>query len=140
MLIAIISYILLNLFLALAKAKSGGNVDEGRKAEMIAKVSRIVNTINRLVAIWFKFLLWLFIIAFAAAFIALCISIFGISLDSAWIATIELWKFGTIAQLVEKFGMAKAISAISVSLVLLAGLSYLAVWLLTNKRLWQHKS
>ena len=140
MLVAIISYILLNIFLARAKAKSGGEVDEGRKAETIAKVSRIVGTINRLVAIWFKFLLWLFIIASAAAFIALCISIFGISLDSTWVATIELWEFGTIAQLVEKFGMAKAISAISVSLILLAGLSYLAVWLLNNKRLWQQKS
>ena len=64
MLVAIISYILLNLFIARAKAQSGGEVDENSKAEMIAKVSRIIDTINRLVAIWFKFLLWLFIIIF----------------------------------------------------------------------------
>ena len=140
MLVAIISYILLNLFIARAKAQSGGEVDENSKAEMIAKVSKIVDTINRLVAIWFKFLLWLFIIIFVAAFIALCISICGISFDAEWITSVELWQFGTISQIVEKFGIVKIISAISTSLVLLAGLSYLAVWLLRNKRLWQQKS
>lgn len=140
MLVAIISYILLNLFIARAKAQSGGEVDENSKAEMVAKVSKIVDTINRLVAIWFKFLLWLFIIIFVAAFIALCISIWGISFDAEWITSVELWQFGTISQIVGKFGIVKIISAISASLVLLAGLSYLAVWLLSNKRLWQQKS
>ena len=140
MLVAIISYLLLNLFLAIAKAQSKGEVDEGRKAEMIAKVSRIIGVINRLVAIWFKFLLWLFIIIFAVTFLALCTSIFGISLNSAWITTIDLWELGTISQIVEKFGMTKVVSIISASLVLLAGLSYLAVWLLNNKRLWRQRS
>ena len=52
---ALISYILLNIFLARARAKSGTEVDEGRKAEIIAKVERIVNVINCVMAIWFKF-------------------------------------------------------------------------------------
>ena len=137
MLVALISYILLNIYLARAKAQSGGDVDEGRKAEIVAKVAKIISIINRVLAIWFKFLLWVAIIAFAAIIIALIISIFGITSEWAWVATFELWNLGTISQVVGQYGLTKVISAISISLVMLVGLCYLAIWLLTNKKLWE---
>ena len=140
MLVALISYILLNIYLARAKSQSDGEIDEGRKAEMVAKVSKIIGVINHVVAIWFKFLLLVAIIVFIAAIVALAISIFGISAESTWVTSFELWSFGTISQIVSNHGLSKVITAILALLVLLMGLSSLAVWLLTNKKLWKKRA
>jgi hypothetical protein len=137
MLVAIISYILLNLYLMRIKAQNGGTVDDSSKAEAVAKVASIVSIINRVLAIWFKFLLWLFIVLFVAAIIALAISIFGIRTEAAWLLSIELWSFGSISHIIGEHGVSKVISAISVSLMVLVGLIYLAIWLLNNKKLWK---
>ena len=115
MLVAIISYILLNLYLMRIKAQSGGTVDDSSKAEAVAKVASIVSIINRVLAIWFKFLLWLFIVLFVAAIIALVTSIFGIRTEAAWLLSIELWSFGSISHIIGEYGVSKVISAISVS-------------------------
>lgn len=140
MLVALISYILLNIYLARAKSQSNGEIDEGRKAEMVAKVATIIGVINHVVAIWFKFLLLVAIIVFVAAIIALAISIFGISAESAWVTSFELLDFGTISQIVGNHGLSKVITTILALLVLLMGLSSLAVWLLTNKKLWKKRA
>ena len=140
MLVALISYILLNIYLARAKSQSDGEIDEGRKAEMVAKVSKIIGVINHVVAIWFKFLLLVAIIVFIAAIVALAISIFGISAESTWVTSFELWNFGTISHIVGEHGLSKVITTILALLVLLMGLSSLAVWLLTNKKLWKKRA
>ena len=140
MLVALISYILLNIYLARAKSQSDGEIDEGRKAEMVAKVSKIIGVINHVVAIWFKFLLLVAIIVFIAAIVALAISIFGISAESTWVTSFELWSFGTISHIVGEHGLSKVITTILALLVLLMGLSSLAVWLLTNKKLWKKRA
>ena len=137
MLVAIISYILLNLYLMRIKAQNGGTVDDSSKAEAVAKVASIVSIINRVLAIWFKFLLWLFIVLFVAAIIALVISIFGIRTEAAWLLSIEFWSFGSISHIIGEYGVSKVISTISVSLMVLVGLIYLAIWLLNNKKLWK---
>ena len=137
MLVAIISYILLNLYLMRIKAQNGGTVDDSSKAEAVAKVASIVSIINRVLAIWFKFLLWLFIVLFVAAIIALVISIFGIRTEAAWLLSIELWSFGSISHIIGEYGVSKVISTSSISLMVLVGLIYLAIWLLNNKKLWK---
>jgi hypothetical protein len=137
MLVAIISYILLNLYLMRIKAQNGGTVDDSSKAEAVAKVASIVSIINRVLAIWFKFLLWLFIVLFVAAIIALVISIFGIRTEAAWLLSIELWSLGSVSHIIGEHGVSKVISTISVSLMVLVGLIYLAIWLLNNKKLWK---
>ena len=140
MLVAIISYILLKLYLARLRVERGAEVDEAGRAEAAAKVARIVNVIDRIVTIWFKFLLWVVIVLLAVAVIALLISILGISTESSWLSSIELWSFGTIAQIVGEYGFGKVLATISISLVLLGGLICLAIWLLTNKKLWNRNS
>jgi hypothetical protein len=72
--------------------------------------------------------------------ITLLISIFGISAESSWLYSIELWSYGTIAEIVGEYGIGKAISTISIAIVLFGALSALAIWLLNNKKLWKHKS
>lgn len=140
MLVAIISYILLKLYLARLRVERGAEVDEAGRTEAAAKVARIVNVIDRIVTIWFKFLLWVVIVLLAVAVIALLISILGISTESSWLSSIELWSFGTIAQIVGEYGFGKVLAIISISLVLLGGLICLAIWLLTNKKLWNRNS
>ena len=140
MLVAVISYILLHIYLARLKAQRKSNLDEKSKAEAVAKVAKIINVINRIVALWFKFLLWAFIVLAAVAIVALGVAIFGISSEAEWLLSIELWEFGTIAQILGEYGITKVISAISILLVLLGALAYLAKRLLTAKRLWRHSS
>jgi hypothetical protein len=140
MLVAILSYILLKLYLVRLKAKSGAEISEADRAEAVAKVDRIVNVVDRIVSIWFRLLLWVLIILFAVVIITLLISIFGISAESSWLYSIELWSYGTIAQIVGEYGIGKAISTISIAVVLFGALSALAIWLLNNKKLWKHKS
>ena len=122
------------------KEQSGEEADAGRKAEAIAKVRRIVIVINRIVAIWFKFLLWLAIVVCVAAIIALGYSIFALRTEDAWLLSLEIWKFGTISQIVQEYSLAQVVSVISVTISLLAGVVYLAIWLLTNKKLWKQRA
>ena len=138
MLVAVISYILLHIYLARLKAQRKSNLDEQSKAEAVAKVAKIINVINRIVALWFKFLLWAFIVLAVAAILALGVSIFGIATDAEWLVSIELLEFGTVAQIVGEYGFGKVVSAISLSLVLLGVLAYLAKRILGMKRLWRH--
>ena len=140
MLVAVISYILLKIFLARVRVQNGGEIDAGRKAEAIAKVQRIVDVINRIIAIWFKFLLWVVIIVCVAAIIALGYTIFGLRTEAPWLLSLELWRFGTVEQMVGEYGLARITSTISVVVALLVGITYLAIWLLTNKKLWKRRA
>ena len=140
MLVAIISYILLRLYILQLRVRSRAEFDEKKRAKAIAKVSKIINVVDRIVVLWLKLQLYIAITLFAVAIIALIISIFGITCEWAWITSIELWGFGTISQIVGEHGIGKVISTISLLLLVFAGLSYLTVWLLTNKKLWKHKS
>ena len=140
MLVAIISYILLKLYILQLKIRSKANLDEKEKAEAAAKVNKMANTLDRIVTLWFKLLLWVVIILFTVTILALIISLFGITSESAWITSIELWGLGTIAQIVSEQGLGKVISTITILLLIFGGLSYLAVWLLNNKKLWKRKS
>ncbi|MBQ5647958.1 MAG: hypothetical protein IIV16_02405 [Alistipes sp.] len=130
MLVAIISYILLNLFLALAKSKGGSDTNDSRRAEAMAKAVKIVDAINRFVALWFKFLLVVALIIFAVATVASIITILGIVLEIAWVSTVELWEFGTIEHIVGEYGMPTIISSLSLSIFIFGGLFYLCLWLL----------
>ena len=140
MLVAIMSYILLKLYILQLKIRSKANLDEKEKAEAAAKVNKIANTLDRIVTLWFKLLLWVVIILFTVTILSLIISLFGITSESAWITSIELWGLGTIAQIVSEQGLGKVISTITILLLIFGGLSYLAVWLLNNKKLWKRKS
>ena len=134
------SYILLKLYILQLKIRSKANLDEKEKAEAAAKVNKIANTLDRIVTLWFKLLLWVVIILFTVTILSLIISLFGITSESAWITSIELWGLGTIAQIVSEQGLGKVISTITILLLIFGGLSYLAVWLLNNKKLWKRKS
>lgn len=134
------SYILLKLYILQLKIRSKANLDEKEKAEAAAKVNKMANTLDRIATLWFKFLLWVVIILFTVTILALIISLFGITSESAWITSIELWGLGTIAQIVSEQGLGKVISTITILLLIFGGLSYLAVWLLNNKKLWKRKS
>lgn len=127
---ALISYILLNIFLARARAKSGSEVDEGRKAEIIAKVERIVDTIDRVVIVWFKFLLGLAI----ALALLLCVVILGILFESAAINAINILEFGSIAQIVEQVGTTRAISTLAIAIIPLIGVPYLLLILFRKRK------
>ena len=138
--VAIISYLLLKFYLMRLRMQKGRELDEAERAAAVARVERIVNVIDRILILWFKFLLWVVIVLLAVAVIALLISILGISTESSWLSSIELWSFGTIAQIVGEYGFGKVLATISISLVLLGGLICLAIWLLTNKKLWNRNS
>ena len=140
MLVAIMSYILLRLYILQLRVRSRAKLDENEKAEAAAKVTKITNVVDRIVVLWLKLQLCIAITLFAVAIIALIVSIFGITSEWAWITSIELWELGTISQIVGKHGVGRVISIISILLLLFAGLSYLAVWLLTNKKLWKRKA
>ncbi len=129
MLVALVSYILLNIFLARVKAQEGEGMDEGRRKEAIDKVAKIVDTINRVVAIWFQVLLSIALIVISALIIASIVAITGISLEVAWVVSLELWQWGSIADIVGEVGMPMVISSLALSLTLFGGLLYLCVWL-----------
>ena len=114
--VAIISYLLLKFYLMRLKMQRGGEIDEKERAEAIAKVSRIVNAIDFVLILWFKFLLWAIIILFATTIIALGISLFGTAHESAWIAAVERWEVGAIAQLVGEYGVVTSLSALALTL------------------------
>ena len=130
MLVALISYILLQLFLARAKAQIGTEVDNAQKAEIVAKVQRITDVIDFVIAIWFKMLLGLAIIIA----ILVCIAIFGIAFESATITAIEILEFGTIAQLVSEFGTPTVISTLVFAVILLIGIPYLLMRFFSKRK------
>ena len=127
---ALISDILLNIFLARIKAQRGSDIDEGSKAEAIAKVEKIVNIINRVVIIWFKVLLSVALIVISTLIISSLVAIVGISLEVSSVVALELWQWGTIADVVAKVGLPRVISSLTLSFILLGGLFYLCLWLL----------
>lgn len=132
--VAIISYLLLKFYLMRLKMQRGGEIDEKERAEAIAKVSRIVNAIDFVLILWFKFLLWAIIILFATTIIALGISLFGTTHESAWIAAVERWEVCTIAQLVGEYGVVTSLSVVALTLGVGAISIYLILRLFFRKR------
>ena len=130
MLLALVSYILLNIFLARVKAQEGKGMDEGRRKEAIDKVAKIVDTINRVVAIWFQVLLSIALIVISALFITSLVAVIGVSFEVSSVVTLELWQWGTIAEVVSEMGLPAVVSSLTLSLILLGGLLYLCIRLL----------
>jgi hypothetical protein len=126
---ALISYILLNLFLARAKRQSGSEVNDSRKAEIIAKVERIVNVINCVVAIWFKFIFALAIVAT----ILIGLLILGILLEWEMLTSIAILEYGTVVQVVDSFGRTNAIIALALTPIPLIGITYLLMRVFSNR-------
>lgn len=130
MLVAIISYILLKIFLARAKAQSGTEVDESHKAEIVAKVKRIVDIIDYVIVIWFKVLFGLAIILA----ILLSIAIIGIAIEHSALLQLEIFEFGTLAFLIEKFGVATIISTLAIAIIPLIGIPYLLLVIFSKRQ------
>ena len=127
---ALISYILLKIFIARAKAQSGGEVDEGRKAEIVAKVQRIVDIIDYVLVIWFKVLFGLAIILA----ILLCIAIIGIAIEHSALLQLEIFEFGSLALLTERHGVATIVSTLAVAIIPLIGIPYLLLTLFSKRQ------
>ena len=130
MLVALISYILLKIFLALAKAQSGTEVDESHKAEIVAKVKRIVDIIDYVIVIWFKVLFGLAIILA----ILLSIAIIGIAIEHSALLQLEIFEFGTLAFLIEKFGVATIVSTLAIAIIPLIGIPYLLLVIFSKRQ------
>lgn len=130
MLVALISYILLKIFLARAKAQSGTEVDESHKAEIVAKVKRIVDIIDYVIVIWFKVLFGLAIILA----ILLSIAIIGIAIEHSALLQLEIFEFGTLAFLIEKFGVATIVSTLAIAIIPLIGIPYLLLTLFSKRQ------
>lgn len=130
MILAAISYILLHVFLLVAKAQSGAGVDENKKAEIVAKVQRIIDVIDYILVIWFKVLMGLA----GVATILLCVTILGIVFDATTITSIKLFEFGSIAQIVKQFGTPTVISTIALSIIPLLGIPYLLMKIFSKKK------
>ena len=132
--VAIISYLLLRFYLMRLRMQKGGELDEAERAAAIAKVERIVNVIDRILILWFKFLLWLAIILLAMTVVALAISLLSTAPDSAWIASVERWGVEFIAELVGEYGVVTSLSALALSLGVCAISIYLILRLFFRKR------
>lgn len=130
MILAAISYILLHVFLLVAKAQSDAGVDENKKAEIVAKVQRIIDVIDYILVIWFKVLIGLA----GVATILLCVTILGIVFDATTITSIKLFEFGSIAQIVKQFGTPTVISTIALSIIPLLGIPYLLMKIFSKKK------
>jgi hypothetical protein len=130
MLVALISYILLKIFLARAKAQSGTEVDESHKAEIVAKVKRIVDIIDYVIVIWFKVLFGLAIILA----ILLSIAIIGIAIEHSALLQLEIFEFGTLAFLIEKFGVATIVSTLAIAIIPLIGIPYLLLVIFSKRQ------
>ena len=130
MLVALISYILLKIFLARAKAQSGTEVDESHKAEIVAKVQRIVDIIDCVIVIWFKVLFGLAIILA----ILLSIAIIGIAIEHSALLQLEIFEFGTLALLTERHGVATIVSTLAVAIIPLIGIPYLLLVIFSKRQ------
>lgn len=130
MLVALISYILLKIFLARAKAQSGTEVDESHKAEIVAKVKRIVDIIDYVLVIWFKVLFGLAIILA----ILLSIAIIGIAIEHSALLQLEIFEFGTLALLTERHGVATIVSTLAVAIIPLIGIPYLLLVIFSKRQ------
>lgn len=133
--VAIISYLLLKFYLMYLQKQKGSDLDEMERASAVARVSRIVDIIDRILILWFKFLLVVVIILFVATIITLFISLLGSISESAWIASIARWNFDAITQVVSKFGVAISLTILAISLGLCAIVVYLILRLLFKKKL-----
>ena len=132
--VAIISYLLLRFYLMRLRMQKGGELDEAERAAAVARVERIVNVIDRILILWFKFLLWLAIILLAMTVVALAISLLSTAPDSAWVASIERWGVEFIAELVGEYGVVTSLSALALSLGVCAISIYLILRLFFRKR------
>lgn len=130
MLVALISYILLKIFLARAKAQSGTEVDESHKAEIVAKVKRIVDIIDYVLVIWFKVLFGLAIILA----ILLSIAIIGIAIEHSALLQLEIFEFGSLALLTERHGVATIVSTLAVAIIPLIGIPYLLLVIFSKRQ------
>ena len=133
--IAIISYLLLKFYLMYLQKQKGSDLDEMERASAVARVSRIVDIIDRILILWFKFLLVVVIILFVATIITLFLSLLGSISEPAWIASIAHWNFDAITQVVSKFGVAISLTILAISLGLCAIVVYLILRLLFKKKL-----
>lgn len=132
--VAIISYLLLRFYLMRLRMQKGGELDEAERAAAVARVERIVNVIDRILILWFKFLLWLAIILLAMTVVALAISLLSTAPDSAWVASIERWGVEFIAELVGEYGVVTSLSALALSLGIGAISVYLILRLFFRKK------
>ncbi len=130
MLVALISYILLNIFLARMKAQEGEGMDDGRRAEAVAKVAKIVNIINRVVAIWFQVLLGIALTVIVIAIISFIFSLISILVEAAWVESVEMWRLGSLSKIVTEYGTTRVISLLAILSIIFGGLFYLCVRLL----------
>ena len=131
--VAIISYLLLRFYLMRLRMQKGGELDEAERAAAVARVERIVNVIDRILILWFKFLLWLAIILLAMTVVVLAISLLSTAPDSAWIASVNRWGIDTIAELVGEYGVVTSLSALALSLGVCAISIYLILRLFFRK-------
>ena len=114
--VAIISYLLLKFYLMRLKVQKGGEIDESERAQAIAKVTKIVNVVDFVLIIWFKFLLGLILLLFATTIVALGISLLGSAPESAWIASVQHWEVDAITQIVGKYGVATSLALLATTL------------------------
>lgn len=131
--VAIISYLLLRFYLMRLRMQKGGELDEAERAAAIAKVERIVNVIDRILILWFKFLLLVVVILLAMTVVTLGISLLSTAPDSAWIASVNRWGIDTIAELVGEYGVVTSLSALALSLGVCAISIYLILRLFFRK-------
>ena len=130
MLVALISYILLNIFLARMKAQEGEGMDDGRRADAVAKVAKIVNIINSVVAIWFQVLLGIALTVIVIAIISFIFSLISILVEAAWVESVEMWRLGSLSKIVTEYGTTRVISLLAILSIIFGGLFYLCVRLL----------
>ena len=130
MLVALISYILLNIFLARMKAQEGEGMDDSRRADAVAKVAKIVNIINRVVAIWFQVLLGIALTVIVIAIISFIFSLISILVEAAWVESVEMWRLGSLSKIVTEYGTTRVISLLAILSIIFGGLFYLCVRLL----------
>ena len=132
--VAIISYLLLRFYLMRLRMQKGGELGEAERAAAVAKVERIVNVIDRILILWFKFLLLVVVILLAMTVVTLGISLLSTAPESAWVASIERWGFDLIAQLVGEYGAVVSLSALALSLGIGAISVYLILRLFFRKK------
>ena len=132
--VAIISYLLLRFYLMRLRMQKGGELGEAERAAAVAKVERIVNVIDRILILWFKFLLLVVVILLAMTVVTLGISLLSTAPESAWVASIERWGFDAITQVIGEFGVATSLSMLAISLGICAIVVYLILRLFFKKR------
>lgn len=142
MLAAIISFILIcvNFLLKRICGEEEYELDGGRKAATMAKVSQISDKIDYFIALWWRCVLWIATFVIAALAITLLLSLIGIASNWAWVLSTELWRIGSLSHLMGEYGSTNVIVVMALAFVLLVALFGLAVWLIarlrrgTNKR------